>query len=157
SAGPARFYITHAPTASDRQLRIYLKLTDTEITPQGDTLVAAYVKALSPDYSFPVNYSVYGKQNIELDFSYKGPASWDTASKNPPLDIHLGTFQISNQVYHSTTSFQLTNGTSGTARSARAYFKSESAFTEQYDALLRTAVQAFIARVYATKDKDPQL
>jgi len=90
ASGPFRFYVTQDETSGAR--RIYVKLEDMEITPHGDAMMAGYILALSPDYSYPINYSVYGKQNLSLDFIYNGPDAMNG-------EATLSTFEVSNALY----------------------------------------------------------
>ncbi len=152
SAGPARIYtVTSTPQGDREQLRVYLKVIDSEITAEGDKVVAAYVHAISPDYTLPIRYSVYGKQNAEVDFDYDGPANWETAH-NPPLDIRLSKFEISSQVYAASGNLYLTNGMNESNRSARLAFKLDASTGEQYDLLMQDMTRNMVAQMYVEKD-----
>jgi len=148
--GPWRFYVSSAPQGGAEAARVYLKISDVEVTPQGDAMMMLQHSAFSPN-SAPVQYSLFGKQNVEMDLSYVGPADWQAAGKNPPLDIRLSTFNITNQLYNSTMNFFLSNGMSGADRVARVTFKAESNVSEQYNAMLQTMLHNFIQQIYAGK------
>ena len=151
SNGPWRFYVTGEPKGAEQQFRFYMKITDIEVTPQGDAMMALQRTTFSPNFSYPVKYSLFGKQNMEIDFSYAGPADWKPDDKNPPIDIALSKFDLNNQLYTSTATFFLNNGMNDTNRTARLAFKGEDNVSEAYDAFLQEMVHNIIAQVYADK------
>ena len=160
SSGPIRIYITSAPQANTKQMRFYINAADIEITQQGDAMMDSYFHALSPKYPYPINFSVYGKQNVDIDFAFTVPTDWQKEGNNPPLDIALSKFDLTNQVYNHHMTFFLNNATNQNkvgppTRVSKLTFQSESDFSEQYDTLLQTALRGFIQQTYASQN--PQL
>jgi hypothetical protein len=152
SSGGGRIYITHILSATSRQARLYLKASDSEVTPQGDALIAAYMQVLSPDYPFPAHLSLYGKQNMEIDLTYNGPSNLLQTPGQSLVEIKLGKFDISNQMYNSSANFYLKNDIQGDARAFKLSLKAESTVNEQYDALLQEMIRSMIRGLYTNKD-----
>lgn len=150
SVGPQRFYITHDMVSGTRQLRAYIKVSDAEVLPAADPIIKTYMDALTIDSSFP--FSAYGKQNVEMDFAFTGPVDWQNNNTNQPFSITLSKFDLLNNIYTTTASFYLNNGTTGVDRSARLALKAESAFTPAYNDLLQSTVRRYIRQVYADPD-----
>ncbi len=153
SAGPSRIYIANTPEGGQQNIRFFLKISDAEITADGDKMIAAYL-ALMPDYPFPALFSIYGKQNIEVNFSYTGPLDFAT-SKDVPLDVNLGTYSITNDMYNSKGHFHLTNQVNGDARNAALDMRFESNYSEHYDMLIKETVRNFLR--HAATSNDPQM
>lgn len=156
SAGPMRFYITNTPQGDSQQLRVYVKMTDVEIMPAGDAMVTAYRNAFSGNDSFPIKYSLFGKQNLEIDFSYKGPTDWQKYDNNPPIDIALSKFNITSQAYNYNTTFFVKNVMEGSNRAARLAFKSELGFGDIWGTIQPDIVRGVIAQLYAETYKYKQ-
>jgi len=148
--GPWRFYVSNEPQGTQQQIRFYLKVADLEVTPQGDAMMMLQRTAL-PQSFYPVKYSLLGKQSMEIDFSYTGPTDWQTAGKNPPLDIVLSKFDINNQMYTSNATFFLSNGMKDANRVARLVYKIESNINEQYDVFLQDMLHGFVQQLYSGK------
>lgn len=161
SAGLSRIYITNTPQDEGTQMRVYLKLTDMEVTPQGDAMMAPYLHALSPAAAAPYTMSLYGKQNVDIDFTYIGPTDFKSKtgdkqakeeSTNVPIDILLSKFDIHNNLYNYTLSFRFKNAPKGKDRSVTLFVKSEAAFTDRYDTMLYTVARNIIQQVYASDE-----
>ena len=146
------FYIANSDTGSTKQVRFYVKTSDIEVTPQGDAIIAGYIKAITPDYAYPINFSVYGKQNAEIDFSDNGPADMQKADMNQPLHVALSKFDLTNNVYTSHANFLLDNAINSGARSIVLTFRSDSKFSEQYDALMKSMLRGFIQQAHDSKE-----
>lgn len=151
-SGPGRLYITRGGKGGREQLRIYIKSTDSEITPRGDELVTTYRQALDPGDLLPSRLSYYGKQNVEFDFSYDGPADFPKEGLGmTPLSATLSVFDVHNTVYTLGGNMHLTNSGTGNRRNAHLDFRLESAFAEPYDALTQDMLRSFIHRMYTDK------
>jgi hypothetical protein len=151
SVGPVRLYVTSTPQANMLQMRVYAKITDATVTPEGDAFINTYMQALSPE-SMPTKWSAYGKQNIELDFTYNGPSEWKKENTNPPLDIALNKFDINNQIYNEHSTLFISNAMKEQVRNARLAFKNEMTFAPQYDTLVQYNVRSGIHAVYNSKN-----
>ncbi len=152
ASGPIRFFVSSEEAAGGsqtRQVRVYLKGTDSEVSPKGDAVLAAYTSALFPGSPMAPNASVYGKRNVELDFSYNGPLSLEGGLKATPMAVDLNTFTLNNQVYQSQANFHYLNGAGDKGRTTKITFNAQSDFSEQYDALLRDMVKGFILQLYS--------
>jgi hypothetical protein len=154
-SGPTRIYFSSMPKDSQQEIRLFIKSTDAEITADGDKLITSYIMALSPDYHFPPLLSVYGKQNLDIDFVYNGPVDFSVANTDSNIDINLGTFNISNDVYTSKGYMRLMNKNAGDKRTASINARFESVYSELYDAIIRDAVRNFIHE--ATNSTEPEL
>jgi len=154
SSGGARFFVSSNPQGANHQMRVYLKSVDAEITPAGDKWFETYLRTVMPESSFVTKFSAYGKQNVEIDFSFSGPA----AGQNPmlaPFDFNLSKFIINNQVYDTNAVFQLASSVNGDTRTGKLLLKADSTFGEQYDAMIQDMVKSVINDVY--KGTEPKL
>lgn len=156
SGGLFRIYVTSAPQGSNQSLRFYLKSTDTEITPEGDKLIDSYMHLISPQ-SEPIAASLYGKQNMEVDFTYNAPSDISAASKNPPLDIHLSKFTLTSQLFNFDAVLDITNGMNGVNRASRFNIKTAADFSETYDTMMQTGLRHFVNELYQTPPADPRM
>jgi len=150
--GPVRFFISSdkgSAGSQSRQVRLYIKSTDSEVTAKGDPLVSAYMNALFPGVSAAPLTSAYGKRNAELDFNYDGPIAFEQELKATPLNLHLNTFSLSNSLYQSKGSVHFINGASPKGRSTKLTFGFESSYDAQYDAMLHETVRGFILQLYS--------
>jgi hypothetical protein len=154
-SGAMRFYITSLPMGENHQLRFYVTAADIEISPQGDVLMSAYFNALNPHNRFQRSFSAYGKQNINIDFSYNGPADLKNKGNNPNIDIALSPFSITNDVYTQNLSVYVNNKTLEQARESKVAFRADTKVSDKYDMLIQEWLEAFIADVY--NSDDPQL
>ena len=152
SSGPLRLYVTNTPQQGTTQIRFYAKITDVEITPLGDTQILNIADMLSPDSKSPIGFSAYGKQNIDIDFTYSGPTDLQTAGKNPAMDVALIKFDINNQMYTYHTNFHFNNIPAGGNRSTTLVYKTEAAVTEPYDALMQKVTHNAIQGLYSSND-----
>ena len=149
---PIRFYISNAPIQDIEHMRIYLNVAGIEVTPFGDEVLTTFVHALDPNKSFPQQHmSAYGKELIDIDFSYNGPANLKEVA-NPNLEISLGKFDISNDIYKTHLAFFLNNAFDGTQNHIKLTWRGDANFTPQYDALLRETISAAIHEAYTTAD-----
>lgn len=148
AAGLLRFYVTSQPLGDMRQVRLYVKASDIEITPAGDAIMTAYYSALSPGNPFHRSFSAYGKQNLDIDFSYNGPADLKAQGNNPNIDIALSQFSIANDVYKQNISLYLNNATTGPTRDSKVALRAETTVSEKYGPLVQEWLQAFIAEAY---------
>ncbi len=154
-SGPGRIYVTHDRSDSE-QWRLFLKSENSEITSRGDNLLTLYTHAMDPAYPFPVRLSVYGKQNVEMDFTYDGPAEWPKGSWGmTPIDIRLAKFDIANQAYEANSHFHLSNGGAGATRTGSLVFGSQMQFSARYDALTQDVARNFVYNLY--HDDHPQM
>lgn len=152
SSGPVRLYITSAPMSAIQQVRFYLKITDMEVTKVGDGRMTHYMRAISPGQPATYALSSYGKQNVDIDFTYHGPIDIKPEDKNPPIDITLNKFDIRNQIYTYSLGFRLNNTPKDKDRTLVAYLKSEATFSEQYDAMLHEVTRGIIQQIYTSND-----
>lgn len=151
-SGPARFYITNAPVNDNVHMRVYLNAADMEVTPEGDEMLTRFFRALEPNNLQPRRLSLYGKQQIDVDFTYNGPASLKDA-QNPELEISLGKFNVSNAAYDTKFAFYLSNTTPPTGtRQAKLTIRGDSTFTPQYDILIHELARAVIDEAYSSAD-----
>jgi hypothetical protein len=150
SNGPWRIYVVNQPAGEQQQIRLYSKVIDMEVTPQGDAILSLQRGAISPGFSTPAKYSLFGKQNLEVDFSYAGPSDWKADKHNMPLNISLDKFDVTNQIHTSNMTFFLTNTPSGNNRSSRLAFKAEENFAEPYDTFVQDVVHNFVGEIYAS-------
>ena len=152
SSGPFRLFIELHPQDDSRQMRFYIKVTDAEITPPGDAMIANYINALSQNYPFPLNLSVYGKQNIEIDFTYNGPKDLQKNDQNLPMRADLSTFDITNDVYSHHINFLYDNAINSGLRNNKLVFRSESNVSEQYDKLLQNLIRNFLQQAHDSQE-----
>ncbi|MFO0388398.1 MAG: hypothetical protein ACK502_01570 [Alphaproteobacteria bacterium] len=155
NSGPTRIYFSSIPKDTQQEIRLFIKSSDAEVTTDGDKLIASYIMALSPDYQFPPLFSAYGKQNLDVDFVYNGLIDFNSAHTDTNIDINLGTFNISNDVYNTKGYLRLTNQNTGDKRTASINTRFESTYSELYDAIIRDTVRNFIHQ--ATTSSDPEL
>lgn len=143
-SGPARFYISNAPVADTQHLRLYLSAADMEVTPEGDAITAAFMTALGPGRPVLRRLALYGRQKVDVDFTYNGPASLQSMA-GAGFEISLGRFDLSNAAYSMHMTFYAGNtlGPDGKAQT-KLTFRSESDFTPQYDVLLHDITRALI-------------
>jgi hypothetical protein len=150
TGGVSRIFITNTEgEGNDRSIRTFLQSKDQEVTEKGDVLMKSYMLAFSADYPFPPSSSLYGKRNIELDFSYSGPIPYPQALNATPLDIKLSKLNLSNRVYNTDASFHFSNGKAGNDRVTRLIFNAKSTFSEQYNQLLEGMVRGFVLQLYS--------
>lgn len=155
TSAPSRFYASFQPQGDNSQFRFYMKFSDAEVTPAGDNLISIYFNTIAPDYPFSSKLSMYGKQNVEVDVSYSGPADVQNRNaKDAPFDVSINKFDINNLAYTSTTTFHLSHNVQGTNHVAKLAFKSEASFNEIYDTLLQDTVKRMVTEI--TSGKDPQ-
>lgn len=150
TGGNSRIIISNDEGEGDnRNIRAYLQSKDQEVTEKGDELMKSYMLAFSADYPFPPSSSLYGKRNVDLDFSYNGPIPYPKELKSTPLDMRLSKFSLSNRVYNSEASFHFTNGKAGADRMTKLVFNAKSSFSEQYNQLLEGMVRGFVLQLYS--------
>ena len=152
SIGLTRIYITNNPQKDNSQIRFYVKATDAEITTAGQARITAMMNALSPASPFTSNLASYGKQNMDIDFTYYGPPNFDTANKNPTVDFALNKLNLSNQIYDYKMSFHLYNAPAGEGRSSTVSLKSETTFSEKQDELIKASAREMISQFSTIKD-----
>jgi hypothetical protein len=152
--GPTRFYVSKSAQYNNtQQLRFYLKAADSEITAKGDEIFKHYFDMLSPDRPVPLNWSVYGKQNIEIDMDYAGPGRWNTLQpKDAVFAVNVNKFDITNNVYRTDFTLHVSNAVAGDIITSRLAFNAHSIFSEHYDTLVRGVVRGIIADMYKNKD-----
>ena len=156
--GPERMYISHSLENGQRQARFFFSVPEWEVMPEGDRVMGVYSRAIAPWYDSAPLFSAYGKQNTEIDFTYKGPAELTGDIKSTPLDIHLGKFIITNDAYNMNMTFDLTNSDAADGKhAARLAFKTESAYTDIYHALITDLVRSAIKDMYAEPSPSPEL
>lgn len=153
SSGPARFYISSAPDAGNQHMRIYFNAADLEMTADGDELYTNLLQAFQPNKIQPRRLSLYGKQMIDIDFTYNGPSTLKDTS-NPNIEISLGKFNISNAAYNTKLAFFLNNTTNNGVRQFKITLHGDSTFTPQYDIMMQEIVRAVIDE--ATTSADPR-
>ena len=151
-SGNMRFYISSQPAGPNQHVRVYLSAPELEVTPRGDEIFSNYAHALNPgQYQMPRKLSAYGKQSVELDFSYNGPTQLAGAT-NPNIEVNLSKFAITNDAYNTQLHFYLSNNTVGKQRDAKLAMRAESNFSEAYDTLLRELLRTAIEQVYTTPE-----
>ncbi len=151
-SGGARVYITSAPEGDQRQVRFHLKVTDSEVTAAGDPLYETYfniVRVFDPFFYYP-KLSSMGKQNIEVDFSYNGPADMKKDFQSANFDVRLDKFIMNNNLSNSsgTLVFIKTPDAAGN-QSGKAGYRFESVIGAQYDAYLRDYARFMVNQAYA--------
>ena len=152
NSGPTRLFFSSEPAGAEQSLRLFMKSSGAEITPEGEKFITSYVIALSPDYPFPPLFSVYGKQNIDFDLTYKGPLDITSNSRN--VDIHLNAMNITNDVYTTKGYLHFINQQSGSERNASLNMRFDSVYTELYDMMLKDTVRNIIR--HAANSNDPE-
>jgi|GEM_PF-2229345 len=152
NSGLTRLYLTSAPMPPNHQARFYLKVTDAEVTALGDARMSNYMRVISPGYPGSSMLSAYGKQNIDIDFTYHGPTDFKTEDHNPPLDITLNKFDVHNQVYNYALAFRFNNTPQAQSRTITTFLKSEASFTEQYDVMLHDVARGAIQQIISSPD-----
>ena len=152
TSGPLRVYATNTVQTEAHQIRFYLKATDMEITPQGDAMTATYIQSFYPGYPYPLNFSIYGKQNAEIDFTFEAPINTDKADGNTPVHIALEKLDMTNAVYNHHMTFKLDNHATDNIRTAKIQLNSESNFNEQYDTLVQNNLRGLIQQAYSSND-----
>ena len=156
SNGSGRFSVSHVKSEINREIRAYYKFSDMEVTPQGDVLFARYFRAFAPGYIYPVMFSAYGKQNMEMDLTLDGPLDLSKDTANPDVKIALTKFDVTNSLYNSKISFALNNATSKyndkPLRSAYVTFRADSNFAEPYDKFMQSMVYASIQNIRNSKE-----
>ena len=155
NSGATRFYFSSNPHGSGQQIRIFAKSNDAEVTAEGEKYITSYIAALSPDYPFPPLFSIYGKQNMDIDFTYTGPLNAASQS-NPNIDINLSNFNLSNDIYTSKGYFRLINNVTGDSRTSSINTRFESVYTELYDMVLKDTVRNFIRHTITSNDPELQ-
>ena len=150
SSGPMQLYIVNSPQQDTARIHFYLKLTDAEITPLGNTQMLTYIRTVSPDYDFPVSLSAYGKQNFIIDSYYSGPVDLQAAGKNPAIDIAVNQMDITNQMYSDHLVFHFNNIATGGNRTTKLSLRNETTVSQQYDLLLQNLVRNAIRSIYVS-------
>ncbi len=146
--GAGRIYILSEPQDNERQVRFYVKSTDVEATPEGDKVLARYLRAMLPTYAAS-KFSAYGKQNSEIDISYTGPVNWRGDIKSLPIDIHFNKFFIANQAYSVNGAFSFINTESNGSHTTKLNFKFDGSVSESYDALVQDMTKNAVNQFYA--------
>lgn len=145
-SGPQRFYISSDPQGDKRQVRFYVKGTDSFVTPDGDRMITRYYSLFMPNALSPM-LSAYGKQNAEIDFTYTGPIDWQGDPKTMPIEAHLARFNLTNDAYVINSTFDLANSTDAQMQSSRLAFKSEATYNQIYNALAHETVRSMIQQM----------
>lgn len=151
STGPIRFYVSNAPMGDTQHLRIYLNATDLEVTEAGDTYSTEFFAALDPSQGYPRHLASYGKQVLDIDFSYNGPSSLPE-TPNPTFDIALGKFDISSAIYKSHFALFVNNAFDGQKNHSKLTLRGDSSFAPEYDTLLHDVIRALIEEAYTSSD-----
>ena len=142
SSGPIRFYISNTPSGAATAARLYVQAKDSELTEVFDKEYSAFAKLFAIPF---VPYAQYGKQNMEIDLSYKGAKDWGSEeAKNIPLDFTIDKFDISNAAYNSNFSSHITHALSGANRTGSLTFKSEYTPLYAYTAILHNILQQVV-------------
>jgi len=149
--GPSRLYITNTPKNGINQVRFYLQVADAEITPLGDAEMLAYYHGFLPDRQFP-SFSAYGKQNIDIDFTYSGPENLQPTDQNQAMDVVLNKMDITNQLYNEHMAFHFDNIPTPGNRTMQLSFRNESAFNEPYDATIQPTIHNTISELYTSNN-----
>jgi hypothetical protein len=158
--GAGRIYASSQPAAGDqRQIRFHLKNTDSEVLPKGDAVFDAYlglIRAVDPFFYYP-KVSSFGKQNIEIDLSYTGPADMKSDFQNANVDIHLDKFNFSSNLSSSNGSLVFTKtADAGGNQAGKAGFRFETTVGQQYDAYIRDYARFLITQLYAHGSQKPE-
>ncbi|MDE3016760.1 MAG: hypothetical protein KGI29_07595 [Pseudomonadota bacterium] len=150
SSGPGRLYIASAPTQGMERLRVYLKMTDAGITTAGDAWLTAYAQAFGN--RIPMQLSLYGEQNTEIDFSYAGPASMQQTGTEP-IDIRIDPFRLANQSSTINAGFYFVDSGPASPRHVHVAFKAVSNFSGTYEAIEQNMLRRLIQDAYADKNR----
>lgn len=147
---PARFYISNHPKGRNLEFRIFMNFPNMEFTQQGSDVYGKLVNAIANDhYSHPTDLAKYGKQNLNLDFLYKGPKKI-LRPQNPNIEVNLSQFNIANDAYQSSLKFYFLNNTDKKSNNRNLVIstRAESNFTPIYDELIRDMISGSINELY---------
>lgn len=147
--GPSRIYVTSAPSQGMEDLRIYFKGENGEVTPAGDAWITALTQSFGKNV--PSNLALYGKQNIEINFSYAGPA--DAADSGKPLNVQLNPLSFTSQADTIIASLSLTDSGQSNPRQSHLAFRMGANFGAAYDAIQQTILRSAIQSMYADKNR----
>lgn len=153
-SGGGRIYLSNAPAGDTTEARAFLEMKDVEILPAGNAIVAHYMKFFSPYYTPKTLYSVYGKQNVAFDLSYRGPVLKGHPSANASFDVVLNKFEITNQIYNSKANLTINNTANDNQKAGKFVFKAVSAFGEGYDAVFQDFVRGAIYEMHYGSDPE---
>ena len=145
ASGPQRVSITSQPTGDQTQARFFAKSENAEVTAAGDAVADAYMNALAAGYPLSTRPSDYGKQTMEMDVSYSGPITFPSDPVKAPVDINISKLDIANQIYNSSNAFHFAHALRENNHDVKLTLRSESSFTEAYDAMLQETIKRFIA------------
>lgn len=154
--GPQRIYISSAPKDTRREVRFYLKGTDSMVTQDGDRVIAQYYRALK-SIAIPPMVSAYGKQNVEIDLTYAGPINWQGDPMAAPIEFHLSQFNLTNDAYNIHSTFDLTNSVDAQSQSAHIRYKSEAIYSQIFSALLQETIRSTIRQSLSDPKLGPAL
>jgi len=138
SSGGGRFYISRDPQKEISSIRVYLLGNDIEATKAYDAIYITYLQAIANGSKF-ISPSTYGKQNIEIDFSYSGTEDWNNPNaKQFPLEVKINKLHISNAAYQLDSTLSLSNNYKDNARNISLNYKMEATATDLLRNLLRS-------------------
>lgn len=147
----SRFYITHMPQGSQRNIRFNLKY-NVEFSQEADRIFAIYYHALAP-YYLPPKLSLSGAQDVDMDFSFDAPADWDGKNlKAAPLDIRFVTNAASTQAGSASLAFQLANADGPAGYTSKLNSKMEFVPTEITNTQVQDGVRDGIQQIYYSPD-----
>lgn len=152
--GDQRLYITHQPAGDTTSARFYVSSHGSQIMPEGDAIINIYASALAMDGLNDVSYSAYGKETVEIDFSYHGPSSLDQGGLNSPISAELSKFTIQNQLYQSEARLSVTNKPTGENHDARLTLHIDSTYQPGYETVMHQTVRSAIRNLYSAKEPD---
>lgn len=153
ASGPMRFYVSSKPQGDVQDIHLFAKYDDLEITQQGENLITSYIRALSPDSFMPAIYYVYGKQDLEMNLSFKGVTPLAPNKEPGTFEMNLGKLHISNDVYNMDGHFLLRAEPMGENQKITINTNFDSAYTEKYEEVMKLLVWGFIN--HAANSDDP--
>ncbi|MDX1975439.1 MAG: hypothetical protein SFT92_07160 [Rickettsiales bacterium] len=152
SSKGGRLYITQAPHGDLNNLRVYFKLQDMEVTPEGDALFSHYTQLVS---NTPSRLAAYGVQNVETDFSYAGPRDVSTLTKDSNVEIHLNKFTYSSALASYDAALQFSNYIDSTVHRGKLKLDAHAAFSLAYQTLLQQMARQVVDQLYAAPSTAP--
>lgn len=151
SGGAARLYLNHElHSEKQRDARLFLNYKDLEVLPAGNIFLEPYRRIFSSDPAPLIDLSLAGKNQLELDITYRGPSHLDVGEALEPMHIQLSKLHISNQLYRSDSTLQFNSTPKATSEEGALSFKTQFLATEPYDALSRLSLRDLITEIKAT-------
>lgn len=150
SNAASRFYLGAGDAESTPGMRLFFQLHDSQATPLGDERIRSYYQLIAPAEPMPLPLSTYGKQNIDVDMSYRGPTALEQLqSPDVALDFTIHQFKVANNLSHFELTAQASHIPSGGQRQVKLAFKGINRFNPGYNALFHDMARHFVEQLYA--------